>query len=308
MTGPGRAVNPFAVPGLGARSARPLCPWQNAEHAHYYVGVDHTQEAFDRFVTEIGEPKELLNYGRIVVTSGPKGCGKSSVINRCASWLQEELKSARIGTHIVDLGGECSVAVNVGRRIGLVHEALVRELVNLKALAPSERLPSDAEGVYAQISDALDPRVVVAVILPPIDVMKELVSYSGLIRRKLVFFAESNSSEAVASHRAQLRQTRQDEPIELSVGPLRAADFWTFVQARLAPRADREPPPYAVTAATMGQLSRNAGNLWSVRRLHAMLVGAYEAKLGEPQSDSELSAQEIEHFGVQMFLREEGHG
>jgi hypothetical protein len=308
MTGEARAVNPFAVPGLGMRSARPLCPWLDGKHADYYVPVDHTQEAFDKFVADVGQSGDLLNYGRLVVTSGPKGCGKSSVINRCASWLQSELKRASIGLHIVDLAGECALAENIDRRMRLVHKALVRELVTHKALAPPEGpFPEDPEGAYAQISDALDPRVVVAVILPPIEVMEELVAYSGLIRKRLIFFAETNSSDAVAARRAQLRRAHRDDPIELSVGPLHPEDFWTFVRARLE-RADIEPPPYTVSAATMGQLSRNAGNLWSVRRLHAMLMGAYEAKLAEPQSDGELSANEIALYGVHMFLSEEGPG
>lgn len=95
--------NPFCVPGRTHEEPGPLCPWAHGQHSEYYVPVDNTDKVFQEFKDRLVQLNPAVNAAEVLV-HGESGCGKVSVIHRCA-WHETQQLGAGVGK-IVDLCSE----------------------------------------------------------------------------------------------------------------------------------------------------------------------------------------------------------
>lgn len=271
-------MNPFLVPQTGRRSGRPLCPWVTREHSGYYVPVDSTEVAFDQFKRQVRLDEEPADQGRLVIVFGESGCGKTSLINRCADHLQQTLSAQGTLGLIVDLTEERVSSVSVDSRMLEVSVLLVNALRERSLLPASQRFGEPASTsalIYRQISNALaELSAVLVVLLPPTeDLADELPEYARLARKRIIFFAESSSVDVMRDCLDGIKPAARDEIIVLEVGPLRADDGWMFVQDRLARRTDISGPTVSQETITRAV---EALSPMSVGRLQSLLFGLWE--------------------------------
>jgi hypothetical protein len=100
-------TNPFVVPGCEDKPNQPLCPWRRGcgHHEFYFSHVGGHQDAYRQFAGELRRPDNLSNAGRLVVVTGPESAGKTSLVNRCAAWVQNQLDPHTSRAYVYDLMG-----------------------------------------------------------------------------------------------------------------------------------------------------------------------------------------------------------
>ncbi|MFD2420161.1 hypothetical protein [Amycolatopsis pigmentata] len=308
--------NPYHIPGMEAPDD-PLCPYLY-DHEKYYVKVDSTQDEFDRFQRSIGPLGGFRAHGRLVVVTGKDGCGKTSLINRCAAWLSGQLGDR---AQIFPLAASTLPHMSLRVRMEQVLEDLIYHLSSETSVVSEmhvqeldrrlnelrDRLPqkdedhhAGIETVYKYLLRALPSGQVGIIILPRSELGREIASYVGLARLpRLVFFAESRYGDDVRRS-VQAGQGEGRPPLMLEVGPLNRDDGWLFANARQGPdEAGREIP--LVTKQTMGKLL--AQNSRSIKWLHALLYGVYKEFDDVPEVMASLKSREVtyEHFTDYFF-------
>lgn len=267
-------VNPFLVPGWEESPLRPLCPWRHQAHDKLYVDVNHTLAAFQKYTRRMSAVENLREDGRLVLVTGESGCGKTALINRCAHWTRDQLAGHGVRGEIVDLTRDGSQQ-SVEERMGLVAERLVDELAHNGVLPPAVHegirgLPPSR--LYAGLGNALPADVVLIVLLPPAEVVREVVAYAGLARRRVLFFAESSYFDHAQISR--VRESSPEPPVLLSVGPLNPGDVRRFIEDRLDRNRRRGRYP-RISVETM---DRAAGPLRSIAQLQRILSEVYEER------------------------------
>lgn len=133
-------LNPFVAPGLDDDPSQPLCPWQETfgEHASYYSDVGGQHEAFELFQRKL-QPGQLSRTSRIVVITGPKLSGKTSLANRCVHWVRTTLEQETVSDqkkprcHIYPLREVCPRDATVEERVRMVCRRLIEKLRDLNS-------------------------------------------------------------------------------------------------------------------------------------------------------------------------------
>jgi hypothetical protein len=123
--------NPFVVPGLEDDPDQPLCPWQDARHEEYYGEVGGQHEAYELFTRTLRDPNNLAKASRIVIVTGPELSGKTSLANRCVSWVQDILDPTPREPgrcRILPLRGVCPRRATVADRVAMVCRRLTDKL------------------------------------------------------------------------------------------------------------------------------------------------------------------------------------
>src|SRR4051812_37445859 len=129
-------TNPFVVAGRMSRDFSPLRPWLHTEHHTYYAPVDHTLEAFENFVGVVTGAVAGATPITCVIVTGPEGCGKTSLVHRCAAALTpEELGVSSLD--IIDLSDEYITGVSADARLSHVCDRLI-DVLSIKAILPNE--------------------------------------------------------------------------------------------------------------------------------------------------------------------------
>ncbi|MFI7429909.1 hypothetical protein ACIBPB_23205 [Micromonospora sp. NPDC049836] len=251
------ARNPFDIKELGPAAEGALQPWGYPEHEHLYLGVDQTQQAYDRFV-EFLPPmrKDGKQPGRLVVVTGERGSGKTSLIHRCVHHLQQALADTAL--KIVDLtryepftppapDGRSELWGYFDR---LAHRVLTD--VHLEDANYPEPGTAPAPSAYRTLSSQLRSRGEFAAIILPafLDQVNSpgqegdfapvhpVHHYMGFRVERVFFFLESRNPDAVRAWHRQLDGNGKAEAIVLSLGPLKANDGWTYASGRLARNPD----------------------------------------------------------------------
>lgn len=230
--------NPFHLPGTG-RPGGPLDPYRRPDHEHLYLPVGGSNIAFEHFVHQIGTGEDLIADGRFVVVTGSEGCGKTSLINRCAAWLRRRSDDSRTRCVVLSLTDVARPSESMATRTQIVIRATLDELEDRDLVSREERRhllerSDEPDLFYRQLRKVLHD-VILLVLLPPSDdLVVELEQYAKLTRGPIVFFAESAYTESVRHQWQRIAAAaRGPEPILCEVGPLAGDDAWAFVRSRL---------------------------------------------------------------------------
>jgi energy-coupling factor transporter ATP-binding protein EcfA2 len=300
-----RPPNPFSVPGLRGESMRPLLPWRHRDHEGYYLAVDHTQRAYELFCDFLSDPEgDLTDGGRLVVVAGERGCGKSSVINRCVNYVVENMIGAEC--EVVDLttstpmdfGGELPVPERMDTYLDrLADEALTKLHEKYEIIEESSGAPVPAQSAYAKVSRQLGTVPAVAVvILPPFEDAVASTSgpsgapnryhpvkhYMGFREPRIIFFAESLNAPEVLRWHDQLGGAEREDALVIEVGPLKGDDGWTFVDGRV--RKCAHPGVPAAARQTMREVLNDHGPM-SLSRLQKACFDLWEEALDSADVD-----------------------
>jgi hypothetical protein len=304
----GRVPNPFLVPGMTANPYQPLRPWDEPEHAGYYVAVDRTGSAFAEFTEKVADPLSLVTYGRLVVVLGGQGCGKTSLVNRCAAWVQTSLADHGVTPMIFDLTRTSRDSQPTPERMSAVCAMIIDQLELDQRLAPPvlaelrsrQRSP---DPMYHYLSLALDrlaarggtPLAAVVLLPPSQELRMEILEYARVVRPRLVFFAESSYLDPQGSWQAGLDRASPAPPIALTVGGLEPEDGWLYAQARLRGHDGGKPVPI-VRRETMDRVVRAPGPSLTIEQLLRLLFGVYDEVLARPAPAAEVTFEDITEY------------
>jgi hypothetical protein len=301
-------VNPFHVPSTGPRSLAPLRPWKEHDHVDFYVPVDQTLAAFHEFGRRLHEDGPVQARGRLVVVIGEKGCGKTSLINRCVHHL---VTTAAAGTQLL-VADVCRESVSVDSVEARMNELAERVVDDLRA----QRVFSEdwlsafedqltASAVYRLLGNWLAQHGdMLAVLLPPTELLfTELEQYALMARERMIFFAESADHDEVDTALEQMRAADRDEVVRLQVHPLNKGDGWRFAQARLNGYRGSQPVP-GVSETTMEALQELRNDM-SLEELQTVLFEVWEDVAHRSLPVQEVSWNDIASWYVARFNQPE---
>lgn len=295
--------NPFQIPRMTPDPCQPLRPWEVPAHLDYYVPVDKTEAAFSEFQRQTRSPESLVAHGRLVVVVGGQGCGKTSLINRCTASIHETLVNIGVTPVIADLTTEGMSNQTIPDRMRHVCTILIDQLTLEQRLDNNTldeltgRIDSP-ERVYPLLSRALKrhadagDNLAVVVLLPPSDLVSEIIKYAGLVRPRLLFFAESSYLEAHSGWQSRLPPAPAP-PIALAVGILETRDGYVFSEERLRHHGDGRMP--RVSEKTMNKLQDYKPSL-TIGQLQRLLFGVYEDLLGRDTPVTEVTLEHITEY------------
>jgi len=291
-------MNPYLVTGLEATPNAPLCPHRYAGHDALYVPVDDTDKEFHRFQDTMAAVGRLTSRGRLAVVAGRQGCGKTSLIHRCAAWLRAELRNAELTGEIFDLTDSSAPNRSIMLRMEQVITDLVdhlrdersgvkaahievlerklREIEEIEDTADrEERHLGKVDRVYRNLHEALPADRILIILLPPSsDIVDEIGKYAGFARHpRIVFFAETDHVEDLDRRWERFSANEAAALVQLDVGSLKDGDSWAYAQARQGTEQDEADFPLA-DEETMRRVRRNG--VTSIGQLHRLLYGVYE--------------------------------
>jgi energy-coupling factor transporter ATP-binding protein EcfA2 len=281
-------MNPFDIPGASGRPNAPLRPWHRdtPQHKDYYVPVDNTLTAFEEFQVNLATPGDLMRGGWFVVVTGHPGCGKTSLVNRCAHWLAHTLAGCPIKATIADVSDAAAENEEIDERMKRVCRRLTNRWLGPLVKPDQRQLLADScddpSDFYPLLSDALEDRVLI-VLLPPAELIEEVRKYAWLCREKIVFFVES-SFEQVAGSANVLRIPDTTRMTRLTVHALGEGDGRSFQVDRMN-RHDGRGPGLDEEAAEQMVAARLGGLGTSIGQLQTLLHGAYEDAARQPNHD-----------------------
>lgn len=331
-------MNPYLIPGLEHTPTAPLSPHTNENHHMFYVAVDNTESEFRRFQDTMRSVGRLTEEGRLVVVTGKTGCGKTSLINRCAAWLRDkltnELESAAV---IFPLTRSAKPDEHITLRMEQVITDVIDHLSNekhgvktddidllnlrIKEIKEITRIRSviDREDrqkqhialvdrVYKYImQDALpDDRIAIILLPPSSDLVSEIIHYADFAKYpRIVFFAETDYVDDVQRMWPRISTNDRMTPILLKVGPLNTGDGWTYAQARQGINSDDLSFP-RVSEETMQRVTE--GSAVPIRRLHWLLYMVYNDLVSQntPKDSSPLREVSFDHIARYFFRLEFG--
>lgn len=245
-------VNPFERMEGRHMANPPLKCAHPVDPCGCYVPIDDLEREFETFQLHFADTGGLQNIGFFVCVCGSSGCGKTSLINRCAAAAGRELKSLGITSVEIDLAHHIlgTGAVPIEQRTRKVGERLIDTLIlrhpglfiggripDREALK-SRHLPpdgsrTDLDSVIADLAQALKENTAVIVILPPTDQPDQLRRYWASMSERFLFFAESTYRGAADLMRDELVSNPVMRSACLKAGFLRRGDAARFGLARI---------------------------------------------------------------------------
>jgi len=275
--------NPFIIDPTSGH-LRPLQPWRVDRDQLFYVPVDHTEEQFTLFKRSLAQPHSLVDQGRLVLVTGNGGCGKTSLVNRCAKWVRDQLVTAGVNGAIIDLTQETKLTEPADTRMRKVFFRLVDELGQAMLIGASARdtmLAVEVDRGYPILSRSLAATSTVAIVLlpPSGELADEVEMYAGLARQRILFFAESSYAQKMTWLRESSGRTAS--AIHLKVGPIGRSDCWDFVSNRLQ-LCDAGNAP-KITRATVRRMANNLKGM-NIRSVEKILHGVFERAIARSRS------------------------
>ncbi|MGH3821269.1 MAG: hypothetical protein ACRDRA_00250 [Pseudonocardiaceae bacterium] len=315
-------MNPYLIPGFEDTPIAPLSPLNNKDHHTFYVAVDDTETEFRRFQDTMRSVGRLMEEGRLVVVTGKPGCGKTSLINRCAAWLRDELAEVESTAVIIPLTRSAKLDDPITHRMEQVitdvidhlsneqHEVRaqdiellrrkireIQETTRIRSVIGREdrqkQLIAQVDRVYKYImQEALpDDRIAIILLPPSSELVNEITHYADFARYpRIVFFAETDYVDDVRRMWPRISTNDRRTPILLKVGPLNTGDGWTYAQARQGINSAGRNFP-TVTEETMRRVTE--GNVVSIRRLHWLLYSVYKNLASQNTSNDSSPLREV---------------
>lgn len=236
------------LPGL-VDYRRPLCALSVPAHIHRYLKIDSFQERLEAFQAEFSDAADWTAKGHMVVVTGDRGFGKTSLIQRCAAWLEEQaehplptgqLPGRIFGVDLSDEGGwslEETIDERMHRTLRRITAKLGNEL-DLDARLRIEAHANPRDGFYDLGQElerkraAAAPGIVLLVILQGYPKPAEVNDYYGLAVPGLIFFAEvyseayTNEIVGTRGEAGLLSESRRNsaDPHHLALNTLKPGD------------------------------------------------------------------------------------
>jgi|GEM_PF-2266059 len=137
-------MNPFRLPKSAYNTGfTPLNPLKWSEHEKYYAPVDNTAKAFDEY-KEFLENLQSGPFTHAVLFHGESGCGKTSLMNRCASVIKNiswKFSETKYSLFLIDARELDISAKSAEQKINTIMQLIVSALEEDKDV--SEKLVSD---------------------------------------------------------------------------------------------------------------------------------------------------------------------
>ena len=200
---PGRPPEGETLPGLADEYYLPLRPLSEPGHEGRYLAVDSSEERFSEFTAAFADPARWAAKGHLVVVTGDRGFGKTSLIQRCAAWLRDA-KQSHCRVVVVDLSDERWPAEDteeerVGQTLDWVLDEL-RDVLHADEISQILQRPNisesfrDLERVLSSQRDRNNnaplPPIALVILLPGYPRPVEVARYYTLARKGMFFFAE----------------------------------------------------------------------------------------------------------------------
>jgi hypothetical protein len=188
---------------------KPLSPRRNAADESRYLDVDRSEEKYTKFKDAFRDPAGWTSTAHMVVVTGDSGYGKTSFIQRCAAWLDENAASAHCKVVVVDLSDERWSAETEETRLRRTFSWILDELRTVLQAADITRISSHADMAesFRDLGRVLSvqttgagqplPPVVLVVLLQGYASPAEVLQYYNLARPGMVFFAEIFEQEDI---------------------------------------------------------------------------------------------------------------
>lgn len=257
------------------RAQSPLVPWKISGAESLWVPIDSSQQLFDRFVDEGPQPKAIIDTnaraGHLVVVSGEKKVGKTTLLHKCVHSLTQRLHAVITGEEegnrpapprwsvldhasphvlVVPLAGpenkNSAIAWANGRpeEVEVVNRRILDDISEavggqLAEEAGEQLRSKDVYRSFGALSDALlSLEYTLLVVVPDFEWRDESVtrtfyrSCSDNARTGIVFFVESSSRTTGGDLSAEFGDL-QDSPVtHLEVGGLTRENWRHFIRAR----------------------------------------------------------------------------
>lgn len=315
-------VNPF-------RNTAALCPWEeDSEDEEMYVAVDHTAEQYRRFVDYLGKPGgDIRARGRLIVVTGERGSGKTSLIHRCVNQLKRHVQPGEL--RIADVtrderlpsGNHPEPPDNYLDR--LTHHVLTEMTAYSEHFADPGPIVVNAASAYSKLSQVLRVRSeVAAVLLPPFDDQVSspaaggdapvavgwhpIREYMRLRHRGIVFFAESHNPAAIDAWYQKLDNNGKSETLVLRLEALRPGDGWLFASERLGKvRHDDRVP--RIREDTMRNLLANSRSKITLSHLSELCRDLWDlAILNQRREITEDDISQVYNARADLYQRRPG--
>jgi hypothetical protein len=180
---------------------QPLRPVQVPGDMRRYLDIDSIGEIFGKFATRFDDPARWPRQGHVIVVTGDRGFGKTSLIQRCAHWLRFYQQSKCEVTYL-DLSDERWTGEGKDRVKRVFSRMLhhVRDDISAAALSEISGEKLDIADSFKYLSDAMSVRrddagklllpLVLLVTLPPYPKPSEITQYYNLAQAGMFIFAE----------------------------------------------------------------------------------------------------------------------
>lgn len=298
----------------------PLRPLRDHLHADRYQAIDGFNEQFARFRKVFDRPDAWQARGHLFVVTGDRGFGKTSLRQRCAYWMREEMrkewKHPDCEVVVVDLSDEDWSSATSDLRLTLI---LDRVLDDLRYFLYKEDLSlikgrPHIEDSFQKLDSLLKWRVgadgtrkpVVTVVLPPgYPDIKDIKQYYKLIREGMVFIVEIFSQDDIKAITENIDRRR--DPFVLGrvnahvmrLGELKRGDDKLLAQ-RL--QKDLGNCPSLNNTETWNELGRllNAGREVSASQMMKALTGA--VKIAIEEGSGVVTGDHVKSFFALTYL------
>jgi hypothetical protein len=212
---------------------QPLCPLENPDDKSRYLDIDSYEEMFKKFKDAFDDPGDWNASSHVIVVTGDRGYGKTSLIQRCAHWLRVEKPQQACNVVVLDLSGERWPVETGDERIKRTFGRIINKL---KSYLPKETISElighshDINDSFYYLGQALKAKVsathgalpiALVVLLPSYSTASEVARYYNLACPGTFFFAEIfevEDTRKVRDEISKLSRSRADFlPLAMSV-------------------------------------------------------------------------------------------
>jgi hypothetical protein len=189
---------------------RPLYPRLVAAHRDRYLAIDRAEEKFTEFTNAFSNPAGWTATAHVVVVTGDSGYGKTSFIQRCAAWLDENAAHANCKVVVVDLSDERWPTETKELRLRRTFDWILDDLRTILQADDVSHIMGhdDIVDSFRDLGRILGaqvagdghplPPVVLVVLLQGYASPAQVQQYYNLARPGMIFFAEIFEQEDIA--------------------------------------------------------------------------------------------------------------
>jgi hypothetical protein len=183
------------------RYLAPLCPLERPTDERRYLDIDGAEKEFGHFTKVFANPADWLSLGHLIVVTGDRGYGKTSLIQRCAHWLRTQ-KQAACEVVVLDMSGEDWPPGHAQRAQRVLNRIIVKvsQYLTDDVIAELKDQKEDLINAFYYLGQALRvrpdangkllPPVTLVVLLPGYSEPKEITEYYRLAPPGTFIFAE----------------------------------------------------------------------------------------------------------------------